>query len=73
MNYDETIKLAYGIGCIATLKRNGVDPEAFCKTAVQTDVSELHKMAEAIASVYRAGDQPQQAQYAEKVASAIFE
>jgi hypothetical protein len=71
MNYDETIKLAYGMGCLATLRQYGVDPAVFCKTAAQTHNSDLLKMADAVASVYNY--QTQQPAYAEKVASVVFE
>jgi hypothetical protein len=74
MNHDETIKLAYGIGCITTMRQAGVDPAEFCKLAAQTDDADLFKMADAVAAVYNyANGAPEHQQYAEKVASVVFE
>jgi len=70
MNHDETIKVAYGIGCIATMKQAGVDPVAFCKQASVSGDDNLVKMAEAVASVYN--HNASNPAYAEKVAAVAF-
>jgi len=71
MNHDETIKVAYGIGCIATMKQAGVDPAAFCKQANVSGDDNLVKMADAVASVYR--HNASNPAYAEKVAAVAFD